>query len=123
MRAVALAVITTLLVPMRCTRRDASVTPTAGRVTPRPEPSASPDQGPTRMEELAGTTPPIYVMRGHRDGSTPIVVLHGMCSHALGYAQSFQWSAAKKGIVVAPQGDKPCGGPWASWTADLAALD
>jgi predicted esterase len=75
------------------------------------------------MEELPGTTPPIYVMRGHHDGSTPIVVLHGMCSHGLGYAQSFQWNAAKKGIVVAPQGDKPCGGPWASWSLDLRALD
>src|SRR5262245_62134991 len=70
--------------------------------------SASPADEPTRMEELPGTSPPIYVLRGHREGSTPIVVLHGMCSHAQGYAQAFQFSAAKKGIVVAPQGDKPC---------------
>jgi pimeloyl-ACP methyl ester carboxylesterase len=62
-------------------------------------------------------------MRGLREGATPIVFLHGMCGHGLGYAQSFQFAASKKGVVIAPQGDKPCGGPWASWTADLAAID
>jgi pimeloyl-ACP methyl ester carboxylesterase len=75
------------------------------------------------MEQLDGTTPPVYVLRGAHQGSAPIVVLHGMCSHALGYAQSFQWNAAKKGILVAPQGDLPCSGPWASWSLDLTALD
>jgi pimeloyl-ACP methyl ester carboxylesterase len=122
-RAVAIALATMLLVPSRCTHRDAPAAGSPGRLTTAAESSGIPDDGPTRMEELPGSTPPIYVMRGRRQGQTPIVVLHGMCSHALGYAQSFQFSAAKKGLVVAPQGDKSCGGPWASWTLDLAALD
>jgi pimeloyl-ACP methyl ester carboxylesterase len=52
-----------------------------------------------------------------------MVFLHGMCGHGLGYAQSFQWNAAKKGTLVAPQGDRPCGGPWAQWSGDIDALD
>jgi pimeloyl-ACP methyl ester carboxylesterase len=47
-----------------------------------------------------------------------------MCGHGLGYAQSFQFSAAAKGRLIAPQGDVVCGkGPWAMWSADLPALD
>lgn len=52
-----------------------------------------------------------------------MVFLHGMCGHALGYAQSFQFTAARRGKLIAPQGDKPCQGPWASWSNDLEALD
>jgi pimeloyl-ACP methyl ester carboxylesterase len=52
-----------------------------------------------------------------------MVFLHGMCGHALGYAQAFQFTAARRGKLVAPQGDKPCQGPWASWSGDLEALD
>jgi len=52
-----------------------------------------------------------------------MVFLHGMCGHALGYAQSFQWNAAKKGTLIAPQGDRSCGGPWSSWSKDIDALD
>jgi pimeloyl-ACP methyl ester carboxylesterase len=110
------------LVPERCNRRMVAPPAPATEIRAAGSPSAS-DDGPTRMEELPGTSPPVYVLRGRREGSTPIVVLHGMCSHALGYAQSFQFSAANKGVVVAPQGDKPCGGPWASWSLDLRALD
>jgi pimeloyl-ACP methyl ester carboxylesterase len=107
-----------------CGRRavdDAAPTPRGDRAAPAEV--AIRDEGPTRMEELTGTSPPVYVLRGRRQGTVPIVVLHGMCSHALGYAQAFQFSAAKKGVVVAPQGDKPCGGPWASWSSDVRALD
>jgi pimeloyl-ACP methyl ester carboxylesterase len=69
-------------------------------------------------------TPPTFVLRGEPRGKARLVFLHGMCGHALGYAQSFQWSAASKGTLVAPQGDKLCGkGPWALWSGDLAALD
>jgi pimeloyl-ACP methyl ester carboxylesterase len=46
-----------------------------------------------------------------------------MCGHGLGYAQSFQWNASKKGTLIAPQGDKPCGGPWAMWSNDIDAID
>jgi predicted esterase len=53
-----------------------------------------------------------------------MVFLHGMCGHGLGYAQAFQFAAAKKGTLVAPQGDRKCGdGPWAAWSNDIDALD
>src|SRR6185369_4041732 len=83
-----------------------------------------PSEGPIRMEPLdADASPPTFVMRGAPRGSARIVFLHGMYGHALGYAQSFQWSAAKRGTLVAPQGDKPCTGPWAMWSGDIDALD
>jgi len=82
------------------------------------------DNGPVRMEALSpAEKPPTFVMRGGPAGSARLVFLHGMCGHALGYAQAFQFSAAKKGKLVAPQGDKPCQGPWASWSGDLESLD
>src|SRR6188474_1556347 len=85
-----------------------------------------PGEGPIRMEPLdADASPPTFVMRGAPQGPARMVFLHGMCGHALGYAQSFQWSAAKKGTLVAPQGDVPCspGSPWAKWSLDSNALD
>src|SRR5258706_8546037 len=82
------------------------------------------NEGPIRMEALEpGASPPTFVMRGAPKGAARMVFLHGMCGHALGYAQSFQWSAAKKGTLIAPQGDRPCGGPWAMWSGDIDALD
>jgi pimeloyl-ACP methyl ester carboxylesterase len=53
-----------------------------------------------------------------------MVFLHGMCGHGLGYAQAFQFSAAKWGTLIAPQADVVCGkGPWAKWSGNLDALD
>jgi len=76
------------------------------------------------MEPLSpDENPPTFVLRGGPAGSGRLVFLHGMCGHALGYAQSFQFTAARRGRIVAPQGDKPCHGPWASWSGDLEALD
>jgi pimeloyl-ACP methyl ester carboxylesterase len=76
------------------------------------------------MEPLSpAETPPTFVMRGGPLGPARLVFLHGMCGHGLGYAQSFQFTAARRGKLIAPQGDKPCHGPWASWTNDLEALD
>jgi pimeloyl-ACP methyl ester carboxylesterase len=81
-------------------------------------------KGPVRMEpQSPEEKPPTYVLRGGPTGPARMVFLHGMCGHALGYAQSFQFSAARRGKLVAPQGDKPCQGPWASWSNDLEALD
>jgi predicted esterase len=80
--------------------------------------------GPIRIEPLVpGDKPPTFVMRGGPRGPARIAFLHGMCGHGLGYAQSFQYSAAKKGTLVAPQGDRPCSGPWSSWSNDVDALD
>ena len=82
------------------------------------------DAGPIRMEALdPAASPPTFVMRGSPRGTERMVFLHGMCGHALGYAQSFQWSAASKGTLIAPQGDRPCGGPWSAWSKDIDALD
>ena len=66
----------------------------------------------------------MFVMRGERHGRERLVFLHGMCGHGLGYAQSFQFSAARWGTLIAPQGDRICGnGAWALWSADIEALD
>ena len=80
--------------------------------------------GPVRMETLdPKDQPPTYVMRGGPRGSALLVFLHGMCGHALGYAQAFQFAAAAKGTLIAPQGDKPCNGPYSSWSNDIDAID
>jgi pimeloyl-ACP methyl ester carboxylesterase len=81
-------------------------------------------EGPVRIEPLDDAKPPIFVLRGQPRGSEKLVFLHGMCGHGLGYAQSFQASAARRGTLIAPQGDVACGaGPWARWSNDVKALD
>src|SRR5262245_17661278 len=81
-------------------------------------------EGPIRMELFdVDASPSTFVMRGAFQGPARMVFLHGMCGHALGYVQSFQWSAAKKGTLVASQGDRSCSGPWAMWSNDIDALD
>jgi pimeloyl-ACP methyl ester carboxylesterase len=82
-------------------------------------------RGPIRMETLYDEElPPTFIMRGEPRGNARIVFLHGMCGHGLGYAQAFQFSASKKGWLIAPQGDVLCGkGPWAKWSKDLVTLD
>lgn len=113
-----------LLVPLGC-----QITP-----EPRDAPSGSPlvpereKQGvfsrPVHIEALdPDAVPATYVLRGGSPGKRRLVFLHGMCGHAQGYAQSFQFSAARHGRIVAPQADIVCGnGPWAKWSNDLAAL-
>jgi predicted esterase len=98
--------------------------PASPRVAPPEAPRDDASKGPIRMEVLSpAETPPTFVMRGGPVGPARLVFLHGMCGHGLGYAQSFQFTAARRGVLIAPQGDKRCGGPWASWTGDLDALD
>lgn len=109
------------LLNRRCTRESA---PPARSAAPSAEASRAEASGPVRIETLEGMTPPVFVMRGGPIGPEKLVFLHGMCGHGLGYAQSFQQSAAKRGTLIAPQGDVPCGdGPWAKWSKDVAALD
>src|SRR5512133_113821 len=86
--------------------------------------AARQDDGPIRMEVLdPNAQPPVFVLRGSPRGSGRLVFLHGMCGHGLGYAQAFQYAAAKKGTLIAPQGDVSCDGPWARWSSDLKRLD
>lgn len=82
------------------------------------------EPGPLRIELLrADVQPPMFVMRGGPRGQGRLVFLHGMCGHGLGYAQSFQFSAAKLGTLIAPQADVSCGGEWSKWSGDVKALD
>src|SRR3954469_12238554 len=110
-------------------RPTGNAAPSLTSSTPSPsakpsEPSAADDRGPIRMEPLdPSVSPPIFVMRGAPRGPARLVFLHGMCGHGLGYAQAFQFSAAKRGRLIAPQGDVSCGGPFAKWSADVAGLD
>lgn len=82
------------------------------------------ETGTVRIELLdPELSPPVFVQRGHA-GQHRFVFLHGMCGHALGYAQSFQFAAAEKGRLIAPQADVTCGkGPWSKWSNDIQALD
>jgi pimeloyl-ACP methyl ester carboxylesterase len=110
-----------------------SVACNARRAPPPPQVMAKPmaessavtaePAGPIRMEALAGAEPPMFVLRGEPRGAARMVFLHGMCGHGLGYAQSFQFSAAARGTLIAPQADVSCGGVWSKWSANLSKLD
>lgn len=107
--------------------RDTASSPATSRGASDPasgEPAGSRDSGPVRVEVLdPAATPATYVVRGAGLGRGRLVFLHGMCGHALGYAQSFQFAAAKRGRLIAPQADIVCGaGPEAKWSRDVKAL-
>lgn len=104
---------------------DVTAVETPGRTPASDEPAPGErEAGPIRVEQLAGAEPPVFVLRGHGIGPDKLVFLHGMCGHGLGYAQSFQHAAARKGRLIAPQADVVCGeGPGAKWSTDVAALD
>lgn len=90
----------------------------------RPGDAQSGESGPIRVERLDAMEPAVFVVRGGDKGPGKLVLLHGMCGHGLGYAQSFQFASARKGTLIAPQADIVCGsGPGAKWTLDVAAID
>jgi pimeloyl-ACP methyl ester carboxylesterase len=62
-----------------------------------------------------------FVLRGAK-GSGLGVFLHGLCGHGMGYLQSFQFAAAKRGTWVAPHGDVACGGEFRSWSGKLPEM-
>lgn len=68
---------------------------------------------------------PAFVFRGTPVAGRPMVFLSGVCTHPVGYVQSFQGTAAAHGDVVTIQGDVSCGGNGAlrQWSADLDAMD
>lgn len=99
----------------RSSRREASVARVVAVTRSAPDP--------IRIEPLGGESPPIFVMRGAPHGAQRLVFLHGMCGHGLGYAQSFAHSAARYGLLIAPQGDVSCGDGLSKWSNDLASLD
>jgi predicted esterase len=63
---------------------------------------------------------PAFFLRGGTGAKEKMVFLTGACTHPQGYVQSFQFAAHEKGSVLAPQGDVSCGGPYRSWSFDLA---
>ncbi|EYF04984.1 alpha/beta hydrolase [Chondromyces apiculatus] len=68
---------------------------------------------------------PAFVVKG-ADGSCPrMVFLSGMCSHGLGYVQSFQGAAREHGGVLGLQGDVPCSadGVFRKYSFDLDKQD
>jgi pimeloyl-ACP methyl ester carboxylesterase len=75
------------------------------------------------MEELAMPNDlPAWVLRGAKRHDARFVFLPGMCTHPLGYTQSFQYAAAAHGDMVTLQGDVSCGGSHRRWSHDLAAI-
>ena len=136
--ALVLCLIAAPLFDRQCSRGEGSAAPGAARAETQEgagaegsserarQEQAAKREGPIRVEVLdERAKPPIYVLRGGPRGPEKLVFLHGMCGHGLGYAQSFQRSAAKRGTLIAPQGDVPCGdgGEWAKWSKDIAGLD
>jgi len=128
-----------LLLPAGCDTQPSWIESAQAEAQPRPKPDASQEAPPSavqatgnsiaqaaaavRVERLENMAPEVFVTRG-RAGPQRLVFLHGMCGHAMGYAQSFQFAAARWGRLIAPQGDVSCGkGPWAKWSQDLESLD
>jgi predicted esterase len=74
-------------------------------------------------QEVPGDQP-VFALRGGRADGAVGVVLHGWCSHGMGFLQAFQWSAAEVGRFIALQGDHRCGGgAMRGWSPDVVALD
>jgi predicted esterase len=69
---------------------------------------------------------PAFVLHGAPDAdpNTKMVFLHGRCTHGLGYLQSFQFPAAKRGTAIALQGDQACGDtPLRRWSLDIEKIN
>lgn len=66
---------------------------------------------------------PAFFLHGKAGTTQRMVFLHVRCGHAQGYVQAFQFAAAKRGSVLALQGDVPCGGAYRRWTVDAEVQD
>jgi predicted esterase len=68
---------------------------------------------------------PVYLLRAQPAAESAVIFMHGMCGHAEGYVQSFQWAASSRAHVVGLQGDVACSddGTWRKWSRDLDVLD
>lgn len=108
---------------LRAAGRGPLANPTARQAAAEPPRIVQAARG-AHAAPLEGAEPPVFVVRGGEAAGGRLVFLHGMCGHGLGYAQAFQYAAAKKGTLIAPQADEICGeGPWAKWSMDVGALD
>lgn len=61
---------------------------------------------------------PIFVVEAKQKSDVRMVFLHGACTHALGYIQAFQFTAAEHGTLMALQGEHDCGHTYRSWAGD-----
>jgi pimeloyl-ACP methyl ester carboxylesterase len=67
---------------------------------------------------------PAFALQGAKGAHPVMIFLHGRCTHALGYVQAFQFAAAERGTVIAPQGDQACGStPFRRWSPDIDQLN
>jgi pimeloyl-ACP methyl ester carboxylesterase len=67
---------------------------------------------------------PVFALRGAHAQRAVGVVLHGWCSHGMGFLQAFQWAAVEVGPFIALQGEHRCGsGPMRGWAIDPAQTD
>jgi predicted esterase len=112
-----------LVVPLlQCARAEGEPPRVTGPATAS-APAPVRNEGPIRIETLEAAKPPVYALRGGPRGPERLVFLHGMCGDGLGYAQSFQNAAARRGTLIAPQADVACDGGGARWSKHLDALD
>jgi len=107
-----------------CRPRAQAATPTTDASVPVvAKPDAAPPEEPVRVVPVdPDETPPVFVLRGAK-GPRKMVFLHGLCGHGQGYVQAFQYAAARHGVVVAPQGDVLCEGPYRTWSGDVVKID
>ncbi|APR75650.1 Hypothetical protein A7982_00996 [Minicystis rosea] len=66
---------------------------------------------------------PAFVLSGPEGACPRIVFLHGMCSHGLGYIQSFQQAGRDHGGVLGLSGDIDCGGSNRKYVPDPVAAN
>jgi pimeloyl-ACP methyl ester carboxylesterase len=112
-----------LVMLLQCARTEGEPPRATGPATAS-VPAPKNNEGPLRIETLeADGKPPVYALRGGPRGPERLVFLHGMCGDGLGYAQSFQNAAARRGTLIAPQADIPCEGGGARWSKYIDALD
>src|SRR5262245_25426236 len=73
---------------------------------------------------VPGDQPAFVVWGADPRGNAVGVFLHGLCTHGMGFLQSFQFAAAEIGRFLALQGDIRCGsGPFRAWSGDIGAID
>jgi predicted esterase len=102
-----------------------SPTPSSASL-PGPEEPPADAAVPIRTEEVAVPDDlPALVVRGSRPDALQMLFLPGMCVHPSGYVTSFQETAARRGDLVALQGDVSCGGDGSMrrWSNDLEAMN
>jgi len=90
-----------------------------------PDPPGAPEP-PVVVEtiEVPGDVPAFYLRGTQSATRARMVFLHGRCTHGLGYVQAFQFTAARKGSVLALQGDQACDGtPFRRWSLDLDKIN